>query len=331
MERAEPRLGDLPVAEVERRLGREGLEVDLGLLRVQVRSDSPVFAAQFREVYGGFPASPGPGWVGLHVQMRRRRRWTLGWREQIELWHDGRVLFEPFPAEAPLPLFEWGVNWLIARTRNDVVLLHAAVVERDGLAMVMPALPGSGKSTLGSALGLAGWRLLSDEFGALDPADGRLRSVLKPAALKNESIDVIRRFGGDRARLGPPFPGTRKGTVAHLLPQPAAVRRVAEPATPACVLLPRWQRGSPTVIEPLDPRLGFSQLAFNAFNYAVSGEAGFEALVDIAARCGAWQLVYGDLDDAVATLQRRWPELTAPRPAAAQASPAQVLHEGSMP
>jgi HprK-related kinase A len=241
----------------------------------------------------------------------------LGWREQVELWHDGRLMFEPFPAEAPLPLFEWGVNWLLARTRNDVVLLHAAVVEREGLAMLMPALPGSGKSTLGAALGLSGWRLMSDEFGALDPKDGQLRSVLKPAALKNDSIEVIRRFGGALAALGPSFPGTRKGTVAHLIPLPGAVQRVAERATPACVLMPRWQQGSPTVLEPLDPRLAFSQLAFNAFNYAVTGADGFEALVDIAERCRAWRLVYGDLDDAVGTLKARWPELTQPRPAAA--------------
>jgi HprK-related kinase A len=307
-------LGDLPVSEIQRRLGREGIDVDLGLVRVRVSSDSPTFSAQFREVYAGFPATLAPDWVGLHVQLRRRRRWLMGWKEQVDLWHDGRLLFEPFPAAAPLPLFEWGVNWLIARSRNDVLLLHAAIAERDGLALVMPALPGSGKSTLGSALGMSGWRLMSDEFGALDPADGLLRSVLKPAALKNESIPVIQRFGGGKARLGPSFPGTRKGTVAHLLPSPDAVRRVHEPALPACVLLPRWKRDSPTRLEPLDPRMGFSQLAFNAFNYAVTGEAGFNALVDIAGRCGAWQLVYGDLDDAVQTLHRRWPELTSPRP-----------------
>jgi HprK-related kinase A len=196
--------------------------------------------------------------------------------------------------------------------------------------MVMPALPGSGKSTLGAALGLSGWRLMSDEFGALDPADGQLRSMLKPAALKNESIPVIERFGGERARLGPSFPGTRKGTVAHLLPSPEAVRRVHEPATPACVLLPRWKRDSPTRLEPLDPRFGFSQLAFNAFNYAVTGEAGFDALVDIAARCGAWQLVYSDLDDAVQTLNRRWPELTRRREPGPGSSMAGALQDDTV-
>jgi HprK-related kinase A len=331
VDRAEFRIGDLSAREVARRLEREGLVVDLGLVRVKVDSDSPAFAAQFRAVYGGFPASAGPGWTGLHVQMRRRRRWMLGWREQVELWHDGRVMFEPFPAEAPLPLFEWGVNWLIARTRNDTLLLHAAVVEREGLAMVMPALPGSGKSTLGAALGLSGWRLLSDEFGALDPADGRLRCVLKPAALKNESIEVIRRFGRGLAQFGPSFPGTRKGTVAHLLPLPEAVRRASEPATPACVLLPRWQRGSPTRLEPLDPRLGFSQLAFNAFNYAVTGEAGFEALVEIAERCRAWQLVYEDIDDAVLTLQQQWLEMTRPRGPVPDERRVAAVPEGAAP
>jgi HprK-related kinase A len=307
------RLVDLPIPDVERRLNGEGVILDLGLLRLRVRSDSRPFAAQLRLAYANFPESARRDWVDLDVQVRRRRRWALGWRPQVELLVDGRALFQPFPAAAPLPLFEWGVNWMIARTCNDVVLLHAAVVERGGQAMLMPALPGSGKSTLSAALGVSGWRLMSDEFGALDPSDGRLRCVLKPAALKNESIDVIDRFARGRTSLGPSFPGTRKGTVAHVVALPEAVRRAAETANPACVVLPRWKPGSPTRLEPLDPRYAFSQLAFNAFNYAVSGESGFNALVDIAGRCGAWQLVYHDLDDAVQCLQERWPELTAPR------------------
>jgi predicted ATPase len=43
-------------------------------------------------------------------------------------------------------------------------MLHAAVVEKNGKALILPALPGSGKSTLSAALAMNGWRFLSDEF-----------------------------------------------------------------------------------------------------------------------------------------------------------------------
>ena len=130
----------------------------------------------------------------------------------------------------------------------------------------MPALPGSGKSTLTAALSLNGWRLLSDEFGAFDPALGAFRALLKPIALKNASIGVIRTFAR-HARLGPEFPKTRKGTVAHLGADALSVARRHEPAAPGAVILPRWSAGSPTRLEPLSSDQLFSALAFNAFNY----------------------------------------------------------------
>ena len=48
-------------------------------------------------------------------------------------------------------------------------------------------------------------------------------------------------------------------------------------------------------------------LAFNAFNYATLGAAGFKAAVAVAGSCPTWQLIYSDLDDALARLAREWP------------------------
>ena len=99
--------------------------------------------------------------------------------------------WSPFPLDTPLPLLEWGTNYVIATRLFCYLLLHAGVVERGGRAIVMPALPGSGKSTLTAALTLRGFRLLSDEFGVVRLGDARLLRMLRPLALKNESIDVI--------------------------------------------------------------------------------------------------------------------------------------------
>lgn len=305
------RLFEVPTQELSSLLRGPGLDLNVGAALIRVRSDLPSLAPQLKAAYAQFPLSCGAGWVDLHLEVASRRRWYRWWKPQVDLWWEGRRLFEPFSADAPLPLLEWGMNWLIATIRNDMLLLHAAVVERDGIAMVMPALPGSGKSTLSAALSVSGWRLMSDEFGVLDLGDRRFRAMLKPAALKNQSIDVIRRFAPDRARFGPSFPGTRKGTVAHLAAPAEAVDRVGETAATGCVLLPSWREGSATTIEPVDAQVAFAQLAFNAFNYGVAGIDGFEAIVDISARCPTWQLVYSDLDDAVRLLDARWSSLIA--------------------
>jgi HprK-related kinase A len=294
---------------------------------MRVRSDLPALASQVHRVYANFPLRANGAWAELHLDLRRAPGWRGVIRPQVRFACDGQQPFEPFPADSPLPLLEWGANWLIGRRMNHVLLLHAGVLERDGLALVMPAIPGSGKSTLTSALSLSGWRLLSDEFGAFEPNGQVFLPVLKPAALKNSSIDVVRHFSG-RAKLGPSFPKTRKGTVAHLLPSAEAVARVHDTAQPGAIVFPRWQEGSPTRWDPLTPSEVFAELAFNAFNYNLLGVAGFRSVVLLARACPAWRLTYSRLEEAIPLLAQVWPEVvagSAPRRSEAQAAAAQDL------
>lgn len=302
-------LAEVHQPELQRALAGRGLWIDLGAATVQTQSDSVDFAAQLQSVYGQFPFEDRGIWADLHVRIRRPRGVRRWLRPQIRFQCDGQRPFEPFPADSPLPLFEWGCNWLIGRRLNDLLLLHAGAVEKSGLALLLPALPGSGKSTLTAALSQRGWRLLSDEFGAFDPESGAFRALLKPIALKNQSIDVIRRFAPE-AVFGPEFPKTRKGTVAHLAPPREAVVRRYECARPGAVILPKWVANSPTRFEALAENVVFAALAFNAFNYSLLGALGFQAVLRLVRQCPAWQLVYSDLDEALATIEAVWPEVT---------------------
>lgn len=305
-----PTLQETSEPQVRAALAGEGLWLDLGLASMRVRSDEPSLAAQIKAVYRHFPLEARGSWADLHCELRRARGLRRWWRPQVHFFFDGRVAFDPFPADHALPLMEWSANWMIGRRMNDALLLHAGVLERDGHALVLPAIPGSGKSTLTAALALNGWRLLSDEFGAFDTTQDLFIPVLKPVALKNESIDVVRAFG-TQAELGPSFPYTRKGTVAHLAPPPAAVAARREGARPGAVVLPRYEAGSATRLLPLDAGMTFNSLSFNAFNYAVLGQEGFEAVVTISQRCPGWQLIYGDLADAMCALAELWPGVVA--------------------
>jgi len=307
-------------------LGGDGLWLDVGLVTMRVRSDVPALAEQLHRVYANFPLHTKGAWADLHLDLVRARGWRAWVRPQVRFRCDGQSPFEPFPADSPLPLLEWGANWLIGRRMNHVLLLHAGVLERDGLALVMPAIPGSGKSTLTSALSLDGWRLLSDEFGAFEPGRGVFLPVLKPAALKNASIDIVRQLSPS-AKIGPVFPKTRKGDVAHLSPSADAIARVHEPALPGAIVLPRWQEGSPTRWEPVKPSEVFAELAFNAFNYNLLGRPGFESVVSLARLCPAWRLTYSRLDEAMPLLTQVWPEVVAGRAGRQSAAESAALHD----
>jgi HprK-related kinase A len=299
--------------QVRDALASEGLVLDAGVILVSVRSDVPLMAEHIRAVYPHFALVAGSPLADLHVEVllaKGLRRWV---HPQAVLWCDGQQHFHPFPADTALPLLEWGINGLVAEQMHHLLLLHAGCLERDGLGLLLPAIPGSGKSTLSAALAHRGWRLLSDEFGVCDPATGLLHAMLKPVALKNESINIIRRFAPE-AIIGPEFPKTRKGTVAHVAAPADAVARRGQAATPSVVILPKWVAGSPTRIQPVADEELFQALAFNAFNYEVLGATGFQAVLALVRRCGGWQMEYSDLHDAVARLDAMWSDGSLMRP-----------------
>lgn len=282
--------------ELADRLGSEGLRIRTGPFTVHLRSRLPQIAQGVFVLYADFDLSDGP-FADFHVQVgtpRNLRRW---YRPQVIFSFDGQQPFRPLALPQALPVFEWGVNWCIANHAHQFLIIHAAVIERDGLAVILPAPPGSGKSTLCAGLVSRGWRLLTDEL-ALIMASGHVVPLPRPVSLKNESIDVIRRFAPD-ATIGPLSKDTHKGTVAHMKPPAESVARSAEPALPACIVFPKFQPGAGAELQRRRKGKTLLQLAENTFNYNVLGARGFELLASLVDRCECYDFGYSRLDEAV--------------------------------
>ena len=295
------RVGDLRLSELESRLAGGGLAVRFGPFNIRIESNLSAVAAHAHSLYLPYPLAEADAIADFHVQMvkpRGLRRWL---RPQSRFFMDGRSPFAPCKIEHAFPSLEWGINWCVATRAHHLLMLHAGAVEREGAAMLFPAWPGHGKSTLCAALVHSGWRLLSDEFGLLRPADGMLLPMPRLIPLKNESIGVIRRFR-PQAFIGPSFHGTRKGTVAHVRPPEDSVLRSQEPARPRWLVFPRWAAGSPLALTSVPKSQAFLRAATNSFNYEVLDEAAFNLVAGMVRDCACYSLVYSDLDEAVATL-----------------------------
>jgi HprK-related kinase A len=259
-------------------------------------------ARSLRLLYGAFPVEGDDSIAEIHARLARPwglRRWL---RPHVFFHVDGQNLFEPFPLALAPPLFEWGLNWCISTRAHRFLILHSAVVERDGRAVILPAHPGSGKSTLCAGLVHRGYRLLSDEHVLLRPEDGHVVPVPRPVALKNESIAVLRDCAPELV-WGPSYDDARKGIVTHVQPPAESVARASETALPGAIVFPHFEKGSATRLVPVPKAEALMELVDNSVNYSLWGARGFDTLADLVDRAPCYAFDYDDLDEAMAALE----------------------------
>lgn len=297
------KIGELSFQEVRERLrSREGLPIELGPYAINVRSKHRNLAEWVSSLMPDYPLSDDPI-ADFHVVVDAPNPVRRLVRRQSQFSVDGYAPFEPLPEGLSLPSLEWGVNWCIATRSNHRLMLHAAAVAHGDRALLLPAWPGHGKSTLCAAMMFSGWRLLSDEFGIVDLENFRILPLPRLLPLKNESIDVIGAFAPE-ARFGPRFHGTRKGTIAHLVPPADSIEQAQRRAEARWLIFPKWESGAALTLTPMSPAHAFLMVATNAFNYEVVGAAGFRAVQQLIQSCDCYSLTYSHLDEAVSALNQ---------------------------
>ena len=299
------RAGRADAAPIAGRLRGGGLFLRTGPFVVKLRSDLPEIAASVATLYGGHILAAPTDFADFHVCVRTVAGPRGYIKPQIVFELDGEQPFEPFPRREAPAVLEWGLNWAISTYANHYLLIHAACVEKDGRAAIMPGEPGKGKSTLCAALVHRGWRLFSDELAVIDVADGTIFPLCRPMSLKNRSIATIRDLAPD-AVFAPTIADTRKGTLALLRAPPDSVRRMGERATARYILFPRFVEGAAAGITERSRGSSLIGLAENAFNYQLHGRRGFDRLGDIVGACRCADFTYSDLSLAVATLRDLW-------------------------
>ena len=294
------KIAQLEAADLKQRL-EFGICIKIGPFIFHISCQIESLAPLIHSFYGDFPLLDSDQVTDFRITLAPPKGLRRYWRKQVLFKLDHQAPFQPFAVDLALPLLEWGMNWCIATRAHQFLMLHAAVVEKQGGALILPAYPGSGKSTLCAALSLRGWRLLSDEFGLVRSNDFKIAALPKPIALKNQSIDVIRQFSTE-AILGPVFPKTRKGSVCHLRVPSASIDSMAEPALPKLLVFPFFQAGAQLKLEAIPKTRSILKLANNAFNYEILGDVGFQMVRHVVRLCSCYKLTYGDLDEAIAVL-----------------------------
>ncbi|MGN6277610.1 MAG: HprK-related kinase A [Sphingomonas sp.] len=285
---------------------RHVFEVRIGPVGFRVGSDWRAPIAELERLYASYPV-PEDGIPDFTVRLFAARPWRRWLRPAVTLGGDFVL-----PDAAPLPLSqgllaaEMAMNLQMALGQRRYLLLHASTVERDGRALLMTGLSGAGKSTLAALLGARGWRLMGDEFALVDPATGLIHAFPRLVSLKNAAIDVVR-AAVPAGRFGPLLAGTPKGDIHHLVPDAAAIERMAEPARPALLLFPRF--GFEAAERGLRPSEVFVRLTQASTNYVALGERGFEAMTRLVQDVPARAIDYPDTEAGIAQVEALWDAL----------------------
>lgn len=193
----------------------------------------------------------------------------------------------------------WHVYSMMLERTTELLLIHAgSLVTPEGKGVLLPAESGGGKTTLVTALVRAGFGYLSDEVAAVDPDSGTVHAYPRALNLKAGSLGLF-----------PAVAALRDGSRFernHRFIRPEEIRpgSVVPRSRVDFVIAPRYRKGAHTALSPLTRAAAIALLWNSCMNLPAYRARALPLLASVARRARSYELVSGDLDEAVRTVVR---------------------------
>ena len=208
----------------------------------------------------------------------------------------------------------WHVNAEAIKGTATYLALHAGAVSRGGEAVILPAPPDSGKTTLTAGLVRAGFEYLSDEAALIDPGTAMVHPFPRAMWMEPPTVELLGRTGGG-------VPALEDDRYHYqVLAEDLRSGSAGGPCPVGFVIAPMYQKGSATSLEPIGRAEAVRMLAENSFNFPRFGASGLVVLHRLVAGARCFRLRVGDLETAVATVS----ELVRPGSGHGRPHPADV-------
>ncbi len=218
------------------------------------------------------------------------------YKPQARFLCDDREPFKPLQVGQAYAILEWGMNWTVAAHELQYVIIHSAVLAKGDKAIIFPAPPGSGKSTLTAHLANNGWRLLSDEMALILPNTNQVIPFVRPICLKNKSIELAKQWFPD-CTFSTVAKDTHKGDVIHMAPSSLALDEGSTPADIVGIVFPQYKSDTQLDIYQLNMTQTFMELVQNAFNFTAIGKDSFDTVTNLIERTHNFEIHYNDLNE----------------------------------
>ncbi len=275
----------------------------IGAVTVCLHCEEARFREPFHRLYQRrFVTGPAPSAVHIRVDRVFRAR-PLG--RCFRVCVDGEERFLLRKPQAVLPHVEWAINAAVAATLPRYHQLHAGVVARDGFALVLPAQPQCGKSTLTARLISRGWSYLSDEFALIAPDTLCLDPYPKALCIKEGSFEIVDAFCPAAGAL-PSYEKSWKGRVRLIDPQALRPHRTPWAVPVGMIVFPRYVARPAPALHPLSRARALFQLLGVCFTFGRYRAATLDVLGGVVERAACFQLESGEIDATCDVLEAAW-------------------------
>lgn len=188
---------------------------------------------------------------------------------------------------------------LAMATDGASFLIHAALLARNGQAMLLSGEPGAGKTTLSVALAAEGWDYGADDIVRVSPRRGFEGIGFSPAS-KSGGWELLQPYVPQLPHL--PVHIRRDGQRVRYLPVEGWTQAKVERLSWGLLLARR--EGAEAALEPVEPLAFLSELLRGAFSarHHLKGDA-LRAMVERLSETRCHRLIYSNLGAALALLR----------------------------
>lgn len=273
------------------------INLSIGPFSFLINTNNSIIKDNIFKLYSDYSLYEEPPFVDFSITIKTRSLLRKIIKPQVDFFLDEFSPFKPLPKAQSFAMLEWGMNWCIATKAHHYLILHAGTIEKNGNVIIMPAEPGSGKSTLTAAMVYNGWRLFSDELALISLENLQVYPCTRPINLKNDSIPIIQKYVKNTV-FSSIAKDTHKGTVALLKPPKNSVKRINEPAPLKTFIFPKYVPNAKAKLTPATHIEAFQLLIEQSFNYHILGLKGFNVLSNLLKNKQCYFFEYSDFDDA---------------------------------
>jgi HprK-related kinase A len=293
------------------------LRLDIGLMKVAVRSCEPQFTTDLAELYDHVRQPDitedqldRQNMLVLQAQPSPTKNPFI---KRFKVTGDGEDLFVHLKKNEVLPYLEWATNWRVIARCSQFMQIHAASLSYNGNGLILAATSGSGKSTLAAALMSRGWKYLCDEFALINRQTHELHAFPKAICIKAGSFPVLDQLElprWERKHYVKAF----KGRVAYVKPSAISQSNLDQTHKVRRIVFPRYVAHQEPVLHEMSRSEATIQLAEMSFNrQVVGGDEAMRILTSVCRDAQCFRLETGDIHRSCEMIEALMREVDTPK------------------